>query len=420
MKGTDVAIIGGGIIGTSTAYELARRGATVQLFEAATLAAHQSGRNWGFVRQQGRSDKELPLMRDANRRWQGLEDELEEPVGWRQGGNLALTASEHIASAYREWVDVGRSFGVDTRLVDYRDVAMLVPGLEVPFTTGMFAASDGQADPRRATAAFAHAAIRSGAVVHCHTRVVGLRRRGDEITGIDTPSGVVRADVVVCAAGATSRRLLKTVGVELPQAVVRSTVAMTAPVRPITEATVWTGGLSFRQRADGRIVVATGGGGEVELTADSISQAQIFLPAFTRNAKHLRPRVSRELVIDLLGRRNGTVATASIPRPNLGLVRQAKARLTEALPAVAPIEIEHAWAGLIDSTPDALPVIDRCAGPSGLVIATGLSGHGFGIAPAVGAAVAALAQGSGPRIDLTPFRLARFAEGDFHPPDAVL
>lgn len=410
-----MVIVGGGIVGATTAYELARQGCSVRLFESGELAGQQSGRNWGFVRQQGRSAAELPLMVDANRRWRAAEDELGTPVGWVRGGNLALADSEAAADAYRDWVAVGRRFGVDTGLVEPDEVARLVPLLRLPYTAAIYAPDDGHVDPRRATVAFADAAGRHGAVVHAHTPVTAFTRSGSRVTGVTTAAGeTVAAGVTICAAGAATRGLLAPLGLTLPQATVRGTVALTTPVREVTRATVWTNGLAFRQRADGRLVVSTGGGGEVDVTVDALRQVRWFLPAFRRNRRRLRPRVGSAL----LARPSGV--SVRVPRPTGHRVRRGIAMLRTALPDLGPVHVEHAWAGLIDSTPDALPVIDRPDGCAGLVVATGFSGHGFGLAPAVGAAVAALARSDEPAHDLHAFRLARFGEGDYRPPDAVL
>jgi glycine/D-amino acid oxidase-like deaminating enzyme len=128
---TDVAIIGGGIIGLATAYELSRQGVRATVLEGETAGAGQSGRNWGFVRQQGRSPQELPMMCAANRRWRQLEDEIGERFDWVQGGNLALSGADS-ATRYQDWAELGRNHGLDTRLVGTDEVRELVPGLSFP------------------------------------------------------------------------------------------------------------------------------------------------------------------------------------------------------------------------------------------------------------------------------------------------
>ncbi|OZM80879.1 FAD-binding oxidoreductase [Pseudonocardia sp. MH-G8] len=414
-----VVIIGAGVIGVATAYELARRGVGATVLERDVVAAGQSGRNWGFVRQQGRSPQELPLMRSANQRWQDLEAEIGESFDWVQGGNLALAEDERAARRYRSWIEVGTRHGVDSRLVDRDEVRELVPGLRLPHAAAIYTASDGHVDPTTATAALARAAERHGATVldgHTVHRIAFMNGR---VTGVDTNHGVVPADIVVCAAGATSRWLLGRAGLRLPQNVIRGTVAMTEPVDPFLSTTVWASGLAFRQRPDGRLVISTGGGGEIDLTLDTVLQAPLFLPGFLHNHRRLRMRLNRAMLHNITRRLTG-VDRPIEPSPNRTRAHASLRRLRSALPQLARTRLEQAWAGIIDATPDGLPVVDRPDVPAGLVVATGFSGHGFGLAPAIGQVVADLVLDQPPRFDLRPFRLSRFAERDFHAPDAIL
>jgi len=306
---------------------------------------------------------------------------------------------------------------VDSELLD--SVEDVVPGLRIPFTAALYAGSDGHADPVKATEAYARAAERAGARVLRGRTVRAIEVRGGRVTGVRTDEGVLAAGVVVCAAGSASRGLLRTAGVRLPQNVVRGTVALTEPVAPLTRASVWAPGLAFRQRPDGRLVLSTGGGGEVDVTLDTLLQAPRFLGAFRHNHRRLRIRVNGAVLRDLRRRVTGDAPDPE-PRPTRARVRAGLLRLREAVPALAQIRLERAWAGRIDSTPDALPVIDALPDPSGLVLATGFSGHGFGLAPAAASATTALIVGTPPEQDVRPFRLSRFAEGDYQAPDAIL
>ncbi|QVQ51195.1 FAD-binding oxidoreductase [Spiractinospora alimapuensis] len=418
---TDVIIIGGGIVGAGAAYELSRRGVDVTLIERDRVGAHQSGQNWGFVRQQGRDEAELPLMRAANQRWTRLAEELDAPIGWTRGGNLALADTAALARQYLSWVPVGRRHGVDSRLVDVEEVRRIVPCLELDFSAAIYAASDGHADPEATTRAYAEAARRYGTRVLTGHTVRAIRRSGDRVTGVVTESAELSAGTVVCAAGSASRTLLQPVGVDLPQSVVRSTVALSSPVPPVTEATVWATGLAFRQRRDGRLVFSTGGGGEVDVTVETLRQAHLYLPALRKNIRRVQPRVGRVMVTDLRDRLRGVAHRPAHPRPTVSRVHASMRRLRAALPTHArALRVERAWAGLIDSTPDALPVIDRIHVPEGLVIAAGFSGHGFGLAPTVADIVADLVTRSTPAFTTAPFQLDRFAKGRFTVPDAIL
>lgn len=145
----DVIVAGAGIVGAATAYELALRGAKVTVLDQHRPGAHQSGRNWGFVRQQGRAAAELPLMVAANQRWQGLESELGADLGCTRGGNLALFDDAEGESRYRAWMELGSAHGIDTRPVDEAGVRALVDGWRLPVAGGIFAAGDGHADPQK-------------------------------------------------------------------------------------------------------------------------------------------------------------------------------------------------------------------------------------------------------------------------------
>jgi glycine/D-amino acid oxidase-like deaminating enzyme len=154
----DVVIIGGGIVGCATAYYLGRRGVRPLLLERGEVASQQSGRNWGFVRQQGRDPREVPLMVEANRMWRTLEAELGADIDWVQGGNLALAVTEERMGLFEQWLEVARQHGIDTRLVRRRDLDQIVPGMQGDWVGGMYTPSDGHAEPTKATEAFAQAA----------------------------------------------------------------------------------------------------------------------------------------------------------------------------------------------------------------------------------------------------------------------
>src|SRR5262245_57568069 len=147
----DVFVIGGGIVGCATAYYLARRGVRVVLAERTAIAWEQSGRNWGFVRQQGRDPAEVPLMMAANPTWCGLEAELGADIEWVQGGNLALAATPERLGLMEAWLDIARAHGLDSRVVTPTEVETLVPGIAGRWLGGLYTPSDGHAEPRKAT-----------------------------------------------------------------------------------------------------------------------------------------------------------------------------------------------------------------------------------------------------------------------------
>jgi glycine/D-amino acid oxidase-like deaminating enzyme len=417
---TDVVIVGGGIVGVSSAYELSKRGLRVTLLEKGTVAGEQSGRNWGFIRQQGRAPEELPLMIQANGMWSRMEGELDADIEWTQGGNLRLADTSATAARYEEWAKIGAEHGLGTRVLGMKEIADLLPGITYRWTAGIFTPSDGHANPLKATRALANAAVQKGVAVHERCTVSRLVSVGGRITGVDTDRGEVRAPIVVLAAGAWSSMLASAIGVSIPQRLVRSTVALTEPTRAVTTAGVWSKLLAFKQTVRGEFLIAAGGTGDVDLRLDNFRNIRLFLPAFMKNREYLRINPDLRTFVSSL-RPDGRNAFATVdPQPNQKDVASSMKTLADYFPGLAPFRLAKAWAGNIDGTPDALPVVDALATPRGLVIATGMSGHGFGIGPAIGLAVADLITRGASEFDLRPMRLGRFSDGTALKPPRLL
>src|ERR1051325_7838289 len=125
----DVVIVGAGIVGCATAYYLASRGVRPVVLERGPVAGEQSRKNWGFVRQQGRDPREVPLMMEANRLWRGLERELGADIEWVQGGNLALAADAARLARFEEWLPVARQFGLESRVLRSSELRDVIPDL---------------------------------------------------------------------------------------------------------------------------------------------------------------------------------------------------------------------------------------------------------------------------------------------------
>jgi len=423
----EVVIVGGGIVGCAAAYYLARRGLVPLLLEAREVAGQQSGRNWGFVRQQGRDPLEVPLMVESNRLWRGLAAELRADIEWVQGGNLALAATPERMALFEGWLDVARQAGLETRLLRGRDVGAVVPGLRGSWAGAMYTPSDGHAEPAKATEAFARAAVAHGATVRTACVVEALLARDGRIAGVRTAADEIGATAVICAAGAWSAPLLRTVGLHLPRRLVRATVARTTPAPPITAAGVWGPAVAFRQRRDGRLNLAAGGATDYDVTLDAFRDLGRFWPNYWKNRTLFRFHVGRPLARDLArlwpgspGRHAFSYERDADPQPNPDKVERSLAEFLRLFPGLSGLAIERSWAGYIDVTPDAVPVLDALPRPRGLIVATGFSGHGFAMGPIAGRLVAELVADGKASLDLSGFRLARFAEGTAGAPRSVL
>jgi len=422
----DVAVIGAGIAGTAAAYYLARQGVRVLLLEKGLVAGEQSSRNWGWVRQQGRDWAELPIMIEANRLWRGLAEETgEADLAFTPSGCVYLAEDAGAAEKYEAWHDLAKQHQLDTRMLTPAEIAVRLPGVSGGWTAGMVTETDGRAEPFVAVPALARAAQRSGALVveNCAVRCLDLA--AGRIAGMVTEAGRVGCAQVVLAAGAWSEAFLGNAGLALPQLTVRSTVARTVPVPgPAPEmpsANVSAPGLGLRRRADGGYTVATGDVAEHYLAPASFRYFTKFFKLLRISVKDVRLH---------LGAPKGFPGAWGTPRrwsadavspfermrvldpaPSAAVVRRIETRLGQRVPALSGVGVAEAWAGMIDVTPDAVPVLGPEPRIEGLVLATGLSGHGFGIGPAIGRIAADLVLGRAPGHDLTRFRPARFRDG---------
>lgn len=436
----DVVIVGGGIVGCAAGYYLAKRGVTAVLIEKEEIGRAQSGRNWGFIRQQGRDPAELPLMVESNRIWLGIERELGTSVEWVQGGNVALATSPERIALFEAWCKVAREQGLDTEVLAPAGLERLIPDLHGDWLGAMYTRSDGHAAPRKATQAFAKAAVAGGAHVVERCTAEAIETRNGAVSevryslhdggghGGAVRRGAIRTSCVVAAAGAWTAQLTRPLGLSLPVRWVRSTVARTTPVREITQAGVWAPSVAFRQRRDGTLNIGGGGWADHDVTLESLRHARLFMPNYLKNRKLFQFHFGKPLVADAIARLPGSrghrrpfaAPWALEPEPNRSKAKWTFDEFRRLFPTIGEIRITDTWAGYIDATPDAIPVIGPVHSPSGLVLATGFSGHGFGLGPIAGRLVAELVADGAPSLDLRAFRFSRFAEGDIGEPRAVL
>ena len=319
-------------------------------------------------------------------------------------------------------------FGLDSRMVDGAEISELLPMMEGSWIGGMYTPSDGHAEPKQATEAFARAAEAAGAVIHPSTPVEEILVDRGKVTGVRTSKGTITADHIVSAAGAASTRVGSSVGLGFPIQVVRSSVVVTAPVPPVTTMAVWSPALAFRQRNDGAFVLAAAGTGEHDITLNSFRHLRTFLPNYWKNRELVRLRLGKMLFADvasLLRDPRGRRSSLRDPWPAQGeadesTVADCLAEQNRLFPDSGPYELGKSWAGFIDATPDARPVLGFAEAVRGFVFATGFSGHGFGMGPLSGQIVSELIVDGESSHDLHPFRYERFAEGDIGEPRSLI
>jgi glycine/D-amino acid oxidase-like deaminating enzyme len=417
----DVVIIGGGIIGTSTALFLAQKGVSTVLCEKGHVAGEQSSRNWGWCRKMGRDPREIPLIVESLRLWQGMNALVEADTGFRQPGIMYLSETQAQLDKLETWLEYARQYQLDTRIITGVEVAELLPGSVKDWAGALYTPSDGKAEPQQAAPAIAEAARRLGAGILTQCAVRGIDTAGGRVVAAVTEKGRIVCDSVVLAGGAWSRLFCGNLGLDLPQLKILSSVMRTERVEGGPECSASGAGFGYRKRLDGGYNVSQLAGNVYDIVPDSLRLGRDFLPLARNKWSGIRFRVGQRLIeewrIPRRWRLDQTSPFEKVrvldPEPAQKPLDQAHASLAAVFPIFRGVAIAERWAGLIDVTPDAVPVISSVESLPGFFVATGFSGHGFGIGPGAGKLMADLVTGDPTLVDPLPFRLGRFTDGSY-------
>jgi sarcosine oxidase subunit beta len=369
MQSADIVVIGSGIIGSSTAYYLAKAGADITLVDRVgpNTGGTASQACAGGVRQQGRAPEEIPLAIYAIGLWAGLEAELETDLHYRRDGMTVMIDNENLIQVLQKRVAVERALGLDVRLIPHKELHELIPALSPRMISGSYCPTDGHADPMRTIDAFVRAADRLGARVKWQCPVERIITQKDSVVAVKTAGEQINCRHVVLAAGYWSRALAASAGLDLPLTPFTLQMMVTARrTHQLDQVLGWLGyGISLKQVPSGGFVIGGGWPGYGD-------------PDTYRT--HLLP---------------GSMAKSAKTTINL-------------YPTLAGIPIVRAWVGIEAFCKDEMQIIGQVPHVKGLVLATGFSGHGFGIGPGVGALIAQyLTTGTMPAM-LKPFSFERF------------
>jgi len=412
---TSVVIIGGGIVGVTAALALAERNIPVVLLEKGLIGGEQSSRNLGWIRKTNRHLDDVPLAVAADRLWAEMPNRIGRDVGYKQAGIMFLAKTEVQMSMHRDWLKSVESLSLDSKMLSAQEVDQLSPGGEGEWLGGLYTPSDGYAEPAIATSAIAKAAIEKGAVIIQNCAVRTLSKEGGKISGVMTEKGEIRCDQVLLAGGAWSRRFLGNLGVSLPTLPLICSVLRTKPMEGPTDIAVGGPDFSFRKHQDGGFIITQRGKLVAPIVLDHLLIGHRYLEQLRTQYSFLKVKIGKYFFKDLgLARNWGPKGPSPFekvraidPQISTYLNQQALENLSNAWPAFKNAEIEEAWAGLIDVTPDSNPVIDNIKSIPGLTIATAFSGHGFGTGPAAGQLAADLVANVEPIIDPSPYRFDR-------------
>jgi sarcosine oxidase, subunit beta len=412
----DVVFVGGGICGYAGAAAAARRGATAVLVEKESRPAVEgSGRAQGSLRLQGRHAAEFPIAQESIELWKQLGDvdcEL------RFAGNIYLCDDPAELPALRTLVDEAHQAGLpEVSLLDHDLAQQLVPHAVGPFAAAMWSPYDGQCNPAKATRTFAARAAAEGVTTLEDTLALRIVERGGGVSGVETSRGFVEALAVVVTGGVWTPNLVATVGVDVPIMPVAHGQAESVTTDILVEPTVRAFGFGFRQRPDGRLVLSAGINARVEhrLSLRASHSAWLWASRYRANRGNVRLRFDPALTMRQLRDRSrmstGHIPVATEPpAPKRADIDTALAALKRVMPAFEGLRIDRYWSGMLDMSPDGLPIIDHQAGPDGLTFVTGLSGHGLALGPVIGEITAELALDRATSRPIRPFRLARFRE----------
>jgi sarcosine oxidase subunit beta len=364
QRGASVVIVGGGVTGLSAGWWLARSGVDVLVLESGIVGWEASGRNGG-----GATHVYSPLGLEEQRLWPQMDTLLGYPTEYAPH-RIKVALSEGQLALYRTNAAIAARRGFRTEPLDPTQLRALVPIAGDNAIGGLYFHFGGHANPQRTVQAYAWALQDLGGRIRQHTTATGFATAGGRVTAVDTDQGPVGADTVVLAAGPQTDRLAARLGVSVPLAPSRVEMICTEPVPLMAVGGVDGNGLYGRQTRRGNLVY---GGGPHEW----LDPAGLAAPASP---------------------------------PTTPLLRNLGRRLAELFPGAAHVRLIRSWAGIVENTPDGLPVLDRLTDPPNLVIAT-MSSVGFGLSPASGKAVSELVLHGRCRFaDLTALRLARFAD----------
>lgn len=371
VKTADVVIIGGGILGTSTAYYLAKLGMkNVVLIERGTICSGSTGCCGAGIRAQWSTEMNCRLGYSALQMFEGLDEELGLPTGLNQGGYLLVAYKEEEWNTLKKGVELQNKLGINSEVISYKQAREICPGLSADDAIGFtFYNRDGHADPFLTTFAYVEAGKRLGVKYYRNTPCIGVKVVDNVVKGVKTPNGDIEAPLVINCAGSWAQEIAKMAGVDIPNWAERHEIMITEPVDPGVCPCMlmsFSGNYYIQQRPHGSIICGMSPEGH-PLDKNNMTTWQ-FIEKMSQIILKMLPRVK-----------------------NIRIVRH--------------------WAGRYDMTPDAQPIIGE-TDVKNFYHSTGFSGHGFMLGPIAGKILAQHLMGQKPDIDFSMLDYRRFARGE--------
>jgi sarcosine oxidase subunit beta len=365
----ELAIVGSGVTGLSTAYSLAKKGFTdIVILDMGHLACGASTRNGGGIRAQFTTEENIMLAKWSIDRFRMLGAELNSNFWFRQGGYLFLAESEEELGKLRSVAEFHSRYALGTRILDSDQVRDIVPCFETSrFIGGSFRKGDGILFPFPLLFAYAERLKKFGVRIETHSEVKSIRPTADGFE-LTTSKGTMSSRKVLNAAGGWSSRVGSLLGASIPTHPVRHQIMTSEPLASFLDPMVVT-------LKDG-FYISQGPRGEL---VGGISEA---------SSVHEDPHKS-----------------------GFEFCRLISDRMVGLCPRLSGVRMMRQWAGFYDMSPDANPILDDVPGIDGAYVACGFSGHGFMISPAVGEMMSAMILGEKLPFQREPYRLSRFGKG---------
>jgi len=340
---THVVIVGGGINGCGLAYNLAKKGVDVTLFEKNYLSSGATGSCGAGIRQQWSTHENAELSMKSVKIFEKLSNELGEDIDLRQGGYLIVIHDKEELLQSEKNVKMQKSLGIAVKIISKDEIIEIVPILNIKGMNAIaatFCPTDGHADPFKTTFAYANAARKYGANIFTHTTVIDIKTKNKQVSEVITDKKRIKTDFVVNAAGINSKEICKMVGIKIPSKAVRKEIMVTERIEPLFEAMVisFKDGIYFSQQKEGQII-----GG-------------IPIPEQKFGYK---------------------------TDPTVSFLHHMSKTLTRYAPILKHINMLRHWTSFYDVSPDSRPILGETNDLKGFIHCHGFSGHGFMISPIV-------------------------------------